>query len=152
MFYPELGSVIINRTMIKYLVFFVVAITFFVSLPNPVHAAKKRVFTPKKAVSVTYSSAKLSRSTNSIIATFKNLSKVKRIEYALSYSANGISQGVMGSFVPSGQPSENRDLYFGTCSKGVCTPHYGITNATLTVTTTLTSGATHTKRYVIKRF
>lgn len=126
----------------------VAVIIFFPA--NRALAAKKRVRTAK-VISVSYSSAKLSRATNSVVVTFKNLSKVSRVEYALSYSANGISQGVMGSFVPGGQATDTRDLYFGTCSKGVCTPHYGITNASLIVTTTLTSGKINTKRYTIKR-
>lgn len=114
-----------------------------------VSAAKKRV-RAARTVGVAYSSAKLSRGTHSVVVTFKNLAKVKRVEYSLSYTANGIPQGAMGSFAPGGG-SDSRDLYFGTCSKGVCTPHYGITNAQLIITTTLTSGATHTKRYIIKR-
>lgn len=128
----------------------ILAFMFFFSLADPAFAAKKRVRAPVVA-GFSYSSARLSRGTNSIVVTFKNLAKVKRVEYALSYTANGIAQGVMGSFVPGGESSNSRDLYFGTCSKGVCTPHYGITNATLTVTTTLTTGPTNTKRYVIKR-
>jgi hypothetical protein len=136
---------------------YILCLSLFIGLigfyPRPAFAAKKRVFSPKKIATIaSYSTAKLSKSSNSIVVTFKNLTRVKRIEYALSYSANGISQGVMGSFIPSGQSTESRDLYFGTCSKGVCTPHYGITNASLIVTTTLTTGASNTKRYVIKRF
>lgn len=127
----------------------VLIFTMFVMLPSSVSAAKKRIRTPR-AAGIAYSSAKLSRSTHSIIVLFKNLAKVKRIEYTLSYSANGIPQGVVGSFVPNGQSADSRDLYFGTCSKGVCTPHYGISNAVLIVTTTLPSGV-HTKRYIIKR-
>lgn len=134
------------------LAFILLLFLFFFVHPTAL-AAKKRVRTaPQKMAAVSvYSTAKLSRATRSIVITFLNLSKIKRIDYTLSYSANGISQGVMGSFVPAGQGSEKRDLYFGTCSKGVCTPHYGITNASLVVTTTLTNGRTHTKRYVIKR-
>jgi hypothetical protein len=131
---------------------FVVLILAALCLPSDAAAAKKRIFGGKPTATVaSYSSAKLSRSTNSVVVTFKNLGRVKRIDYTLSYAANGISQGVVGSFVPNGGSSETRDLYFGTCSKGVCTPHYGITNAVLTVTTTLSNGATNTKRYIIKR-
>lgn len=137
--------------MIKQITFLILIICIFTSVPE-VFAAKKRVrANVVRTAGVSYSSAKLSRSTNSIVVIFKNLSKVKRVEYSLSYSANGISQGAIGSFVPGGLAAETRDLYFGTCSKGVCTPHYGITNATLLVTTMLTSGATNTKRYIIKR-
>ena len=121
----------------------------------PVHAAKPRV---KKAVVKTttiantagYSSARLSRGTNSVIVTFRNLSKVARINYTLSYNANGVEQGVVGSLTPSGQASDSRDLYFGTCSHGVCTAHRSITGATLTIETKLKSGGTHVKRYRIK--
>ncbi|MCX6791624.1 MAG: hypothetical protein NT149_01130 [Candidatus Gottesmanbacteria bacterium] len=113
--------------------------------PEPVFALKKRV----RAARAVYSSARLSRGTHSVIPTFYKLAGVAKFDYILSYTANGIPQGVVGSFVPSGG-NDSRDLYFGTCSKGVCTPHYGITSATLTITTTMTSGATYIKRYVIK--
>ena len=140
--------------MIKYR--YVIAVTIFLLLAaltysaSPVFAAKKLVRGPK-IVNVSFSKVTLSRSTHSAVASFFNLNKVKRVDYALSYNANGISQGVMGSFTPNGQATDNRDLYFGTCSKGVCTPHYGITNATLLITTTLNSGATNTKRYRFKQ-
>ena len=129
----------------------VVLLMAWICFPHStVFAAKKLVRGPR-VVSLSFSKVSLSRSTHSAVVSFFNLTKVKRIEYALSYDANGISQGVMGSFVPNGQSSDNRDLYFGTCSKGVCTPHYGIENASLLVTTTLSSGATNTKRYRFKR-
>jgi hypothetical protein len=117
---------------------------------STVFAAKKLIRAPK-AAPLTFSKVSLSRSTHSAVVSFFNLNKVKRVEYSLSYDANGISQGVMGSFIPSGQSSDNRDLYFGTCSKGVCTPHYGIEKASLIVKTTLTTGASNTKRYLFKR-
>lgn len=111
-------------------------------------AAKKLVRTTAvKTKAVSYSSVKLSRPSHSAIVTFTNLTNVKNVEYALSYNANGIPQGAIGSFAPGGHSGESRDLYFGTCSKGVCTPHYGITGATLIVKTIFTTGATHTKRY-----
>jgi hypothetical protein len=97
-----------------------------------------------------YSKAKLSRATNSVVLTFLNLGNVSRITYTLSYAANGIEQGAMGSLVPSGAATDTRDLYFGTCSHGVCTPHRGIQKAVLLVETQLTSGRTHVKRYRIR--
>jgi hypothetical protein len=133
----------------KRIVYFFLLSLVFLSLISPVYAAKKRIRAPKIA-GVSYSAAKLSRNTNSVIVTFLNLGRAKREEYSLSYMANGIQQGVVGSFVPTGQATESRDLYFGTCSKGVCTPHYGITNASLTVTTTLKNGSSYIKRYRFK--
>ncbi|MDO8451577.1 MAG: hypothetical protein Q7S76_01785 [bacterium] len=130
-------------------------ITIFLFIPTHafVQAAKPRI---RKTVTKTgsggglsYSSAKLSRGTNSVVVTFLNLDKVKKTSYTLSYESAGTLQGVAGSLVAQGQSTEVRDLYFGTCSKGVCTPH-ATKNASLTISTTLSSGATYTKRYRIR--
>ncbi len=126
----------------------VVLIVFFLLLSATsaqVYALKKRI----RAARAVYSTVKLSRATHSVIPTFYALTGVRKFDYVLSYSANGIPQGVVGSFVPSGA-NDSRDLYFGTCSKGVCTPHYGITGASLTITATTTGGATYIKRYLLK--
>ncbi len=128
-----------------------VCIGLFFFSAVPVYAAKVRVRKTVTGVkSFSYSTAKLSRSTNSVIVTFQNLGSVKKIQYALNYTANGISQGAMGTVQTAGLVSDSRDLYFGTCSKGVCTPHYNIKNATLTITTYLTNGSTNVKLYRIK--
>lgn len=130
----------------------VVLLAVALLLAGPVYAAKKRVrrTSSPRVTGIAYSRAQLSRATHSVIVTFLNSNYVRRVDYILSYTANGIQQGVVGSMVPSGQTNDGRDLYFGTCSKGVCTPHYNIQKATLTVTTTLTAGGTYTKRYLIK--
>lgn len=122
---------------------------FFAAAPT--HAAKFRVRKSTGGGSTfTYSTAKLSRATNSVIVTFQNLGAVKRVAYELSYRANGTTQGAMGTVQTTGLVSDSRDLYFGTCSHGVCTPHYNITGAALTITTTLSTGGTNIKRYRIK--
>ncbi len=131
----------------------ILVIALFAS--KPVYALKQRVYY-KPAVrsggsidAVSYSSAKLNRPARSVDITFKNLDRVSKVNYELSYTANGIPQGAIGTLTPSGS-SDARNLYFGTCSKGVCTPHTIITNAQLTVKTTLNSGGVNTKRYRIK--
>ncbi len=145
---------IVKIYLLRYAVVFGIIASVLVWFPADIHAAKARVRKPaargSTGAGVAYSSARLSRGSHSVVVTFLNLGKVSRIEYALSYAANGIPQGVLGSFTPGGQATDSRDLYFGTCSKGVCTPHYGISNASLVVTTTLKSGASNTKRYRIK--
>lgn len=120
----------------------------FVFSPS-IYAAKKRIRVAAPR-GTSYSSARLSRATNSIVLTLLNLGKVAKVTYVLSYNGSGREQGVVGTLAPTGQATDSRDLYFGTCSHGVCTPHYNIRNATLTVTTELTSGATNVKRYRIK--
>lgn len=124
----------------------------FYIFTTPVVAAKPRIQKPtySKTAGIAYSSVRLSRNTNSVIVTFLNLNRVKRITYTLSYVSGGTSQGVVGTLTPSGQATDSRDLYFGTCSHGVCTAHYNLQNVSFLVQTTLTSGATHTKRYRIK--
>jgi hypothetical protein len=131
---------------------FTLATVLFLSCTSKVLAAKPRVVkkgTPVVAASG-YSTARLSRATNSVVVTFRNLNRAKKVTYELSYSAQGIAQGVIGSIIPTGQASDSRDLYFGTCSKSVCTPHYNITGATLTIKTQPSSGGANTKRYRIK--
>lgn len=130
--------------------FLIVLLLVFAS---PVYAAKVRVRKSTSASAtpgVAYSTARLSRGTNSVVVTFLNLNRVKRITYTLSYVSGGMSQGVVGTLMPAGQASDSRDLYFGTCSHGVCTAHYNLKNVTLLVETTLTSGGVYTKRYRIK--
>lgn len=135
----------------RMIVIFIVGITLLFVFPHATLAAKKRVrkAAAPRAVGVTYSTAKLNRASRSAVVTFINQTNVAKVDYELEYTANGIPQGVIGSISSQGSTTF-RDLYFGTCSKGVCTPHYGITNATLIVTTTLKSGATNTKRYRFK--
>ncbi len=121
-----------------------------VALPGVILAARVRVRSTGGAVGITYSSAKLSRPTHSVIVTFLHLDRVTKVTYTLSYTANGVEQGAMGSISPTGEISDSRDLYFGTCSRGVCTPHYNISAATLLIQSTLKSGGTNTKRYRIR--
>lgn len=138
----------------KNLLIFCIALSVLLFAPS-VHAAKPRVqksaptVSKKGVAGVSYSSAKLSAFSRSIIVSFFNLNKVNRISYMLSYTGSGQAQGVGGAITPS-STTDSRDLYFGTCSKGVCTPHYNIKNATLLVTAMLKSGGTRTKRYILR--
>lgn len=137
----------------KFIVVFLLMLTAGICAPS-VFAAKPRVRSAVSrgsgSIATGYSKAKLSRNTNSIVVTFINLGSVSRVTYTLSYKANGIEQGAVGSVVPSGSFTDTRDLYFGTCSHAVCTPHRGIQNASLRIETKLKSGKTHVKRYRIK--
>lgn len=136
----------------KRIVFLSILVILALVATPPAFAAKKRVRAGSAPVTggVSYSSARLNHAGHSVVVTFQNLGSVAKVEYGLSYTANGIPQGAMGSISPSGSGNESRDLYFGTCSHGVCTPHYGISSASLTVAVTLKNGTTNTKRYVIK--
>lgn len=130
----------------------VLLVIFFFIVTSQVYAAKPRVAKSGgggKSVGGSYSTARLSRGTNSVVVSFINPANVSKVSYTLSYLGSGISQGVVGSLSPSGA-GDSRDLYFGTCSHGVCTPHYSIKNARLVITTYLKNGARNVKLYRIK--
>ena len=100
--------------------FIMIYIFFFTPLvASPAFALKKRVLTPVKKTAaktsgVSYSQAKLSRATNSVLLTLTNLASVSRVDYVLNYTANGIPQGAVGSAVLGGKSTDLRDLYFDT--------------------------------------
>lgn len=75
-------------------------------------------------------------------------SNIESVTYTLTYNANGIPQGAMGTVTPE-TASEQREVLFGTCSHGVCRYHTNITNARLVIDTKLTSGLTIRKPYRI---
>jgi len=81
---------------------------------------------------------------------FGNLQNAKSVSYTLSYETNGKPEGVSGTVSPSDGNSATRELLFGTCSTGVCTPHQNIKNMKLEVKIALVSGKVLVKRYRIK--
>ena len=133
-----------------FIIIFLLTLTSLLLTPS-VYAAKVRVRKPRAAkTGVSYSSASVSPNTHSITLSLMNLSNVKSVTYELSYSSWEIPQGAMGSINVSGQTTDSRDLYFGTCSHGVCTPHYGLSaKASLLVCTDMTNGTQWCKRYNI---
>ena len=133
-----------------FIILFLLMLTSLLLTPS-VYAAKVRVRKPRAAkTGVSYSSASVSPNTHSITLSLMNLSNVKSVTYELSYSSWEIPQGAMGSINVSGQTTDSRDLYFGTCSHGVCTPHYGLrAKASLLVCTDMTNGTQWCKRYNI---
>lgn len=143
---PNRISYFVSRITILAITFYLL---FFTLFPNDVFAAKKRVRVSGGSGVSGYSSARLRSDRRAILVNFYNLRSTKQISYILTYNANGIPQGVQGSVLPSAG-STQRELLFGTCSKNVCTYHYGITEMRLVVTTTLRSGRTSTKSYRIK--
>lgn len=116
---------------------------------SPAYAAKVRVrggsTTVRRAAGVSYVTVRKSVPTHSLKILFSNLGKVTKVSYTLQYTANGTPQGIVGSFTPTGQTSDTRDVYLGTCSSGVCTPHVNIKSIVVVIRVTLTTGATYTK-------
>lgn len=85
-----------------------------------------------------------------LIINFSNLGAVSSFTYELSYTAEGVPQGVAGSITPSGENSLERELLFGTCSRNVCRYHRNIQGMKLVVTSILNSGVKVRKTFQIR--
>lgn len=81
-----------------------------------------------------------------VVLNLGNLSAASGVSYDLIYDTRGTTQNAGGAVKISGD-TNTAEVIFGTCSAGVCRYDSGITNAKLTVTTTLKNG-----RKVIKPF
>jgi len=144
------------KTRILHICVSILVVSTLLQLVSPVIAAKRRRRKTTNSSSqatythASYTQAKLNRLTNSVTLTFINVNNTINSTYTLEYKSNGVSQGIVGTITPNGEETVVRDLYFGTCSHGVCTAHYNITNASLTVVTTLVSGGVYRKKYVIR--
>ncbi len=101
-------------------------------------------------VGTAFSQVKLRGDRQAALVSLFNLSNITTISYSLTYSANGVEQGVQGTIDPAGQNSVSRELLFGTCSKNVCTYHRNIINMRLRFTATTKNGRTLVKGYLIK--
>lgn len=130
-----------------------IAALTLLNLPVSILAAKPRIINKSAKTNGVSSSGfvtvRLSRPANSVIISLRNLGQIQKVDYTLSYAARGIEQGVVGGLTPT-KATDSRSLYFGTCSKGVCTPHRQITGAVLTIKFSKKSGGILTKRYRIK--
>ncbi len=94
-------------------------------LPSPITAAKKRVRQEKQSrCAFRIASIRKSPETGGIVISFHSLDNVMKLSYLLRYSHLGTMQGVGGSIALTGQTADSRNLYFGTCSSGVCTRHW----------------------------
>lgn len=84
-----------------------------------------------------------------LLVNFTDFGNAVSVSYSLTYTANGIPQGIRGFLGPE-TAGEQRELLFGTCSHGVCRYHTNITNARLVIDSKLKSGLTIRKPYRIK--
>jgi len=123
--------------------------------PAKVLAAKKR--TSRGGTAVTsgttsrgvQSSVKFKSNRLGLILTLSGFGNISSVSYQLTYTTNGIPEGVSGTIQPTGA-TETRELLFATCSKNVCRWHTNIHDARLVVTSKLKSGLTVRKPYRIK--
>lgn len=80
---------------------------------------------------------------NTVVLSVRGLGgKVRSVAYELSYSSQGIVQGVTSKPLDvSGEDSFVRDdIYLGTCSRNVCRPHPGVKSVSVVLEFTNASG------------
>lgn len=102
---------------------------------------------------------KLRKDRKALNVNFSNLLNASKVSYLLiykhsfegsdPYKTNGQEEGAMGGINFKGN-SASQELLFGTCSKGVCRYHSGITDARLEVSYTNKQGKKYLKKYKIK--
>lgn len=83
-----------------------------------------------------------------LLINFSGFGNITSVTYTLTYAADGISQGAMGTVTPA-TAGEQREVLFGTCSHGVCRYHSNIKNARLVIDSKLSSGQIIRKPYKI---
>ncbi len=136
-------------------VIFVIFLLLVLSKPV-VFAAKK--FVPKKSTvkntSVSGIPAQVSYRPDrlGINLSFRNFNGLESVSYSFTYNTNGITQGAGGKVTAANDPTEARELLFGTCSRGACRYHYNLSDARLTLTARYTNGRIATKSYRIKTY
>jgi hypothetical protein len=140
----------------KISIFILAAFLLAIASPGEVLAAKKRVSRGKAGTTVgktttrgVQSSVRFKPNRLGVILTLSGFANITSVSYQLTYTANGVPQGVMGTVQPS-STTETRELLFATCSGNVCRYHSNIRNARLVVTSKLKSGVTVRKPYRIK--
>jgi hypothetical protein len=82
---------------------------------------------------------------NTVVISIKGLaSKMTTIAYEMTYDSQGLIKGVNSGSKPAdvtGKDSFTRDIYLGTCSRNVCKPDVGVSQVTLNLEFTDSSGA-----------
>ena len=139
----------------KLALFFTVFVATLAIGAIPVHAAKQRVWSTTTKTTVTSAvkpsySVKLRSDRKALTVYFYSVGTAKSIEYELTYTGNGIEQGIYGSVNSSEGNTVSRLLLFGTCSHNVCTYHSNIQNMVLKITSKTNKGTTYIKKYRIK--
>jgi hypothetical protein len=87
---------------------------------------------------------------NAVNVYFGNLKGVKSVSYTIMYEGNGIGQGAMGNFAPGKKTAVSKNIYLGTCSGRVCTPHRNIKNIQLEAVMKYINGKSSSKTIKIK--
>ncbi len=118
---------------------FLIAIFVFSSFPVLAIPINNNVY----AAQLVKVSGYLSKDRKYVYVTFSNLKDTKYLGYTLTYTSNGIGQGVVGGITPSKKTSSvTKRIFLGTCSGWVCRLHTNVSDIKLLVQGTYRSGKT----------
>lgn len=133
------------RTLI-FSLFFLLAMFF----PQSVSAAKKisRSQVSAPVTSSAWSTLRLRSDHKSLWISLGGMQHASTVTYTLTYTADGVGQGVQGSHTPS-DGNIIKEILFGTCSGAVCSYHQNITDMVFEISLGLNSGGTIVRRYAI---
>jgi hypothetical protein len=142
---PKIISSNILLSMKRFLKVLIIIVICFSLFPSAIQARARRQ--PRRAAGGSTGSSVQTRvflvrrgGGRALLLRFSNLNSTSSVSYSLTYSANGILQGV-GSFLTlTGTNADSRELLFGTCSGSVCVYHKNITDIKLTITSTPKTG------------
>lgn len=126
----------------------------FLSLPTTVQAkrklpALKPASTSKSTSTGVTVKVKFRSDRKGVVLNLGNLTAASGVSYDLIYDTRGTTQNAGGA-VKISSDTANTEVIFGTCSSGVCRYDSGITNARLTITSTLKNGRTIIKPFRLK--
>jgi len=143
-----------KKTFIFIIIFIIYSLLFTIYFPSPVLAARKRtrkVIKPKanpQASQAVNAQIRFRPDRLGLLINFSNFTYLESGRYQLIYESNGVTQGAGGTIIPG--ETSTKELLFGTCSGGVCNWHENISNARLSIYSTLKNGVTILKPYRIK--
>ncbi len=139
---------------ILYSLALVIPLTLLIS--TPVFAKKLLPFLRKATGVATSTSSGVTSSVKfrgdrlGVIVTFGNLASATKVDYFLSYTTRGTTQGASGSITDTSVGTASRDIIFGSCSHGVCRFDSGISNAKFVITIRLNNGRKIVRTYRLK--
>jgi len=138
---------------VKKNILLVLLVLFFASAGQS-HALKKRVWNYSKVAIASGSKpsvgARLSSDRQSIVITFRQVLLTTSVTYELTYLGNDLEQGIFGTVKPEEGNLVSRTLYFGTCSKNVCTPHRNLKNGILLVSYRLQNCTSFSQKFRVR--
>lgn len=119
------------------------------TLPQASKSAKTTVSKTSNGTSIGVS-VRLRVDRRAVVLYFSNLKSAKSVAYMLTYKTSTQDEGAMGGININGKSNTSQEILFGTCSKGVCRYHVGVSDVKLEVSYTSANGKKYLKKYKIK--